>query len=203
VSADTSAVVPDVVEGKLTLSAEDLDLGAAAMPEHTRMRFSLRLYGGALVLFGIVGGELTHAALAPRLIWIAIGIGLVVHAQLRRPAQGARLIAAMKDGEREVSYRFDSQGLSIKTPVSETSLQYTALHREIEGQTAFVLYTQERIAQIIPKRAFDPSGVARIRQWLGVQVQARPKPKSFLRMALIWAVLVVVFLVIWNLLVKR
>jgi hypothetical protein len=200
--AATSASL-DVVEGKLTLSAEDLDRAAAQMPENVRMRRSLSLYGVVLVLFGVAGGGLTHAALAPRLIWVAFGVGLIVYAQLRRSGQGRRLIAAMKQAEREVSYRFDAHGVNITTPVSDVSLQYAALHHQIESDTAFLLYMKERVAQIVPKRAFDAGGLDQIRRWLGVQVKARPASRKLGRLFLIWIVLAATFLVTWYLLVRR
>jgi YcxB-like protein len=187
----------DVVEGKLTLTAEDLDRGGAHLLENVRTRRNLLLYGSALILFGVGAGGLTHAALAPRLIWIGVGVGLIVYGQLRR-AGGAKRIAAMKEGEREVSYRFDAQGVAITSAASTVSVQYGALHRHIDADSAFLLYTHERSAQIVPKRAFDPTGVEQIRQWLGARARAQPRPRVFSRLLVIWAVLVVCCLIAWR-----
>lgn len=200
---DAPSASLEVVLGKLTLSAEDLDRAGAQMPENVRMRRSLSLYGGVLVMFGVAGGGLTHSALAPRLIWFAFGVGLIAYAQLRRSGQGRRLIAAMKEAEREVSYRFDPQGVNITTPVTDVSLKYAALHHQIESDTAFLLYMKERVAQIVPKRAFDANGLEQIRRWLGVQVKSRPASHKLWRLFLIWFVLAAAFMVTWYWLAPR
>jgi hypothetical protein len=187
----------DVVEGTLRLSAEDLDRGAAEMPERASQRLRLRLYGVGTLLFGLIVGAVSGGPFAVRALWIALGLGLLVYAQLKRPNQGTSQIAAMSDEEREVSYRFDADGVRITTPVTDVSLRYAALQRQVEGQSAFLLYVKRRVAQIIPKRAFDQAQLERIRGWLRLSVPARRRPK-LPRVALLGVVLVVLCLVVWQ-----
>jgi hypothetical protein len=189
----------DAVESSLTLSAEDLDGAAAEMPENVRVRRIIGVYGLAAILYSLGLAWLADSYLGEHLIPAGIGLGIIVYAQLRRPAAGARAIAAMRDGERDVSYRFDEHGLRIKTAASDASLSYSMLHRFVDGESAFLLYTQERIAQIIPKRAFDSGQIERIRHWLGTQVKPRPRPNVLLRWVWVWVVLVVLLLAIWQL----
>ncbi len=186
----------DVVEGHLTLTAEDLTRAIADMPESVGARRVMGGYGLLLIVAG-VGGGWVGAALELRVMWIALGIGLMVYRHFRGRTAGNKLIAGMKSGERDVSFRFDAEGVNIKTPVSEVSLRYGALHRQHEVSTAFLLYTQARIAQVVPKRAFDDAQIEHIRQWLGAAVQERPRPNPFKRTVVIWAVLVVTFLIVW------
>jgi hypothetical protein len=188
----------EFAEGKLTLSQEDLQQAIHETPEHVRSRWVMRAYGVVVILAGLGGGLLQAEALL-RGMWIVLGVALLVYAQFRGGSVGKRLLADMKDGEREVSYRFDAEGVNIKTSVSDASVRYAALHRQRELSTAFLLHTQARIAQIVPKRAFDAAQLEQIRQWLG-QVQERPQPRRFLRLFVIWAVLIVSFLLAWQLL---
>jgi hypothetical protein len=186
----------DVAEGKLTLTAEDLNRAIADMPENVRARRAMTAYALLLMLAGL-GSWLMEVRLELRVLWVALGVGLIVYGQFLARSAGRRLIAGMKEGERDVSYRFDAEGVNIQTPVSEVALRYGALHRQREVSTAFLLYTQQRIAQVVPKRAFDAAQIERIRHWLGAAVEERPQPRTFLRPLAIWAVLIVTFLVVW------
>jgi len=190
----------EFAEGNLTLSAEDCQQAIAEMPEQVRSRRLVGTYAIFVILAGL-GGEWLGADLLMRGLWILFGAALLVFAQFRSRSAGQRLLLNMKEGEREVSYRFDRDGVNIKTPVSELSVRYAALHRQREGSTAFLLYTGERLAQLVPKRAFDAAQLEHIRRWLSAGVQERPQPRRFLRLFVIWLVLIVFFLLIWQLLV--
>jgi len=184
-------------EGKLTLSAQDLQRAIADMPENVGARRVMHAYAILLILASL-GGGWVQAALLLRGLWLALGVALIVYGQVRSRSAGEKLLAGMKDGEREVSYCFDAQGVNIRTSVSEVSLRYAALRRQWEVSTAFLLYTQERIAQIVPKRAFHAAQIEHIRQWLAAGVQDAPRPKRFSRLVVIWAVLLVSFLILWT-----
>jgi hypothetical protein len=186
----------DVVEGKLTFTAEDLQRGLAQMPENVVVNRWLQAYAGLLIVAGAAG--FMDAMLGLRLLWIVIGLGLMVWAPLRTRRAGERLLAGMQNGARDVSYRFDAQGMNIQTPVSDVSLRYGALHRQREVSTAFLLYTQDHVAQIIPKRAFDAAQLEQLRRWFTGAVQERPRPKTFRRTLVIWAVLLLFFLIVWQ-----
>ena len=190
----------EFAEGSLTLSAEDCQRAIAEMPEHVRSRRLVHGYAIFVILGGLGGGWLGVEVLM-RGLWILFGAALLVFAQRRSRSAGQRLLANMKEGEREVSYRFDREGVNIKTPVSELSARYAALHRQREGSTAFLLYTQERLAQLVPKRAFDAAQLEQIRSWLSAGVKELPQPRRFLRLFVIWLVLIVSFLLLWQLLV--
>jgi hypothetical protein len=190
----------EFAEGKLTLSAEDCQLAIADMPEQARSRRLVSAYAIFVILAGLGGGWL-GAELTLRGLWILFGVALLAFAQFRSRSAGQRLLRNMKEGEREVSYRFDADGVTLKTPVSELSVRYAAVHRQHEGSTAFLLYTQERLAQLVPKRAFDAAQLEHIRRWLSAGVRERPQPRRFLRLFMLWLVLIVFFLLIWQLLV--
>jgi len=186
--------------GKLILSEQDFQRAIDEMPEHLRLRRVMRAYAVVVILAGL-GGGLVQAALVLRGLWIGLGVALLVYAQFRSGSVSKKLFRAMNSGEREVSYRFDAEGVNVQTSVSDFSVRYAAIRRQREVSTAFLLYTQERVAQIIPKRAFDAAQLERIRQWLERGVPEGPPPKNVLRIFVIWTVLVVVFLLVWQLLV--
>ncbi len=186
------------VESSLTLDAEDLERASAEMPENLRVRRFMRFYGLAAILYPLSFAWQADSFLGVHLIPAGIGLGIIAYAQLRRPGAGARMIAAMRDGERHFSYRFDEHGLRIKTAALDSSFSYSMLHRYVDAESAFLLYTQERIAQIIPKRAFDAGQIERIRHWLGTSVRPRPRTNSLTRMVLVWVALIVLFLAAWQ-----
>jgi YcxB-like protein len=188
----------EFAEGNLTLSAEDCQRAMADMPEQVRSNRLVHGYAIFVMLAGL-GGEWLGADLTLRGMWILFGAALLVYAQLRSRSAGQRLLRSMKEGEREVSYRFDSEGVNLKTPVSELSMSYAALRRQREGSTAFLLYTGERLAQLVPKRAFDAAQLEQIRRWLSAGVKERPQPRRFLRAIVLWLVLIVSFLLLWQL----
>jgi len=70
-----------------------------------------------------------------------------------------------------------------------------ALYLETPG--AFLVYAAEHGFVIFPKRACESGELDSIRRLLGTHVVRTP-PRSKARLLLLWLILVVVFLVIWQ-----
>jgi YcxB-like protein len=104
---------------------------------------------------------------------------------------GARRIhsAVVRGGDDEVIYRFEGDGVTMRGPGSTTSLALRTLVRVKEGKTAFMLYVNPYVANIVPKRAFAPADVDRVRALLAMHVRVE-QVGSLPRKA--WVVLVVI-----------
>jgi len=57
--------------------------------------------------------------------------------------------------ERGVNYQFSDSGIHINTVVSSTDLLWDAISRVSEFRSAFLVFTNPRIAFMLPKRCFD------------------------------------------------
>lgn len=159
------------VEATLTLSAEDLDRGDADRPERAALRFSLSMMGVVFLVQGLPRALASKpeqgGSMGPGFVFIVAGLIIIALAQL--PAfvkPGKRRLAALGDDERDVTYRFDEHGARISTRRSDLVLRYRTLSGYVEGKSAFLLYTDDVQAQVIPKRAFSSAELERIRAWL-------------------------------------
>jgi hypothetical protein len=192
----------EAVDARVTLTAQDLELGHQEMPENVLLRRLRAVFLASGLVF-----------LATRISWAGLRasslvqvlpftfLALVYWWLVRRAGPGRRWAAALRPGEDEMRYRFDADGIRISSIRSDFSLRYEAVHRYVEGKSALLLYTQPRIAQIIPKRAFSAEQLERIRSWLSERVQERTPARTGLgvgwRIAL-WAALTVALLAVWQ-----
>lgn len=184
------------VEGTLTLSAEDLDRGDADRPERAALRFSLSMMGLVFLVQGLPraleGKSASGALLTPGFVFTVAGLIIIAIAQVTAFVKpGKRRLAALGEGERDVTYRFDEHGARISTRASELILRYRTLSGYVEGQSSFLLYTDGAQAHVIPKRAFSSAELEQIRGWLRTHSRLRSQVK-WKRQTLIAAALVAV-----------
>jgi hypothetical protein len=182
------------VEGTLTLSAEDLDRGDADKPERAALRFSLSMMGLVFLVQGLPraleGKSEQSGSIGPGLVYAVAGLVIIALAQLTAIVKpGKRRLAALGEGERDVTYRFDEHGARISTRASDLILRYRRLSGYVEGKSAILLYTDDAQAQVIPKRAFSGAELEQIRAWLRTSSRVRSQVK-WKRQTLIAAVIV-------------
>jgi YcxB-like protein len=188
------------VEGSVALTADDLDQASAAAPQGRGTLLILlgafllvpqllRVIAGfdevrALGLFGALRFGLWRGLAA---LWL-LSLGVLV----RWKSSGKRQLAALPEGERDVRYRFDDTGARITTSLSDLSLPYRTLVGYVEGKHGFLLYTHDYKPKLIPKRAFAPADVERLRSWLATNARvpffARFKWSTVLVICLLMAV---------------
>jgi hypothetical protein len=116
-----------------------------------------------------------------------------------------RVFAAIaRAGDTNASYRFDQDGVTIRSAGSTTSFAYRKLVQVREVKTALLLYTTPQIANIVPKRAFSVDGLDRLRALLATHVKTPIRRLgSGTRLVILWAALVLAFLVTWQFLSSR
>jgi hypothetical protein len=82
---------------------------------------------------------------------------------------------ALKDKivKRGVNYQFSDSGIRINTVVSTTDLLWDAIPRVSEFRSAFLVFTNPRIAFMLPKRCFDSAqDIVEVRELFRGQVTA-------------------------------
>jgi YcxB-like protein len=109
--------------------------------------------------------------------------------------------ASLEGNGGSVQYRFDDYGYHITLPGRESRMAWSTLNRSVEITDAFLIYTTPQVFTYVPKRAFAAVDQARLRQALQTRITRRAAPRGrVLQAVLLWVVLVVAFMVIWQVL---
>jgi hypothetical protein len=107
------------------------------------------------VVSGLIMGPVLHLPNVYVLVWCCIaaaGFPPFFYWQCKRrimrlPAKGGTMLG-------EHSLRFDSEGVSGKTAVSEGTIRWTGVLDIVETKKYFFMFVDTAVAFIIPKRAF-------------------------------------------------
>jgi hypothetical protein len=152
------------------------------------------------VLFGVLGFIVPFSSgIAVQLVAgpLAAAIGWFFWRRLFR--SGAhRSVAGKTDRELTVTWRFTPETFEITNSTTYTRMQWSTVHRCLEGKDVFALYTSEAIVQIIPKRAFRPEDIEPLKGMFATHITPRKRPPMAARMLVLWVVLIVMFLAIWQ-----
>jgi hypothetical protein len=183
----------EVIRGCIRFSEDDVRRGL-----RDRAPFG-RVYGAfAAVLFVVLGGLAIAADPRGSGSLLIVGGAVLVIGRWRTPAATLR---SQHLDEGDVSYRFDEGGLTVCAPGRTATVAYRVLDQFAEGKSAFLLHSATAVS-IIPKRAFAPQDVDRLRELLAANVKAAPglRPSHLVLFATMAAMLSVA---IWTLAVHR
>jgi hypothetical protein len=188
------------IEGRLRMTEEDVLDGLHGMMPFLRVRWIYLTIILAAAIFGASSGWLLKSPLS-FLPFLGLN-GFLVALSFFGPKSSARKIArALRLDEGDVTFRFDGEGVSQHAPGSTSTTAYRVIPgwREVKG--AFLLTCGPNAANIVPKRAFAPGDVERVRALLAENVKPAPVPgrKGLRRMFTIWLLLIVAFFVVWQL----
>jgi hypothetical protein len=196
-SETVQVVHPPSVDGSITgtTTLTDADMTSGLAVANKRGQWFLPVLFAFLGLlvgssFGGVTGPLVAAP-------VAAGLGWIFWKNAFR-AGGRRSLAGKSDRERTLTWRFTPETFEITTVTTYTRMQWSGVHRIVEGKDTFAVYTSEAIVQIIPKRAFRPEEVETLRGMFARYVTPRKRPNNLGRIIVLWVVLVLVFLAIWQ-----
>jgi hypothetical protein len=196
-NGDGGVARPPIV-GTLQFEESDLVPAMVAMSSLYRDRVPLAIFvgiGAASATF-VFPHDLAMRAL-PSFVAFAAMLAATFVAPRYAARRAMRRMAEV--GDTNVTYRFDAEGITIRSAGATASFAYRKVHRFREIDTAFLLYAQPRIAQIVPKRAFSAEDLAEVRSLLREHIQ----PKRVLgpkKLVVLWVALVVVFVVLWQVL---
>jgi hypothetical protein len=184
------------VTGEVTVTESDVARGLAQLSLFRR-RWLYLAAAALLVAFFLGLGHAKLSTLTPFLVFTALFQGYLF---LGPRLMAKRTVAAMPD--RTVRYRLDARELTITTTGSAVTRSWNRLTQFREDDTAFLIWVGPYAVQVIPKRAFSQGGVVWLRDTLAREVkgEAKTSRKRLLRLVITWLVLVIVFLVIWQLL---
>jgi hypothetical protein len=189
---------PFTLTGEVNVTAADVAEGLGQLSLFRRRWIYLLL---AAVLVGLLAGpgRASWSALTPFLVFT-----ILFQAYLFTGARimARRTIAAMPD--RTVHYRADDREITITTAGSAVTRSWSRFTQYREGSQAFLLWGGPYQVQVIPKRAFSAEGIAWLRATLARDVKAERKTTTnrVFRLIAVWLILVVAFLVLWQLLDK-
>lgn len=192
--------------------------------------FDDSVFGACLLTLGDFSHAIAHEPRTRRFVRAALGVGLglaatgVVLLARQRTLQGAVLLGlglfatvAYNAPEhiasrwyqrtppkaRAVTYTLGPQGLVIVSELSREFHPWAKLNAVGEAPDTFMIWLDEKLFVVVPKRAFAPEDVARVSELLRSRLgekQSEPRP-----LIPIWlvALLGVVALLLWNWLFPR
>lgn len=189
---------PGVIRGHFVLDVADVRRGLNEGARALQLR--VLFFVAAWFALWTVSNALKGRGPSAQPLWVpllgaAVAIPVLVLG-FRRAAN--RALENRTEQERNITWEFDDAGYRIVTPSSETRAAWDTVHRTVEGKTSFLLYPASNVFQIIPKRAFRAEELPRIRELFKTRVTPRPQKSMFSRALLLWILLIVAFLAIWQ-----
>lgn len=186
------------IVGLTTVTADDLAPAIALLPLFRQRWFFLAAAGALVVMFAVMNGGQT-APLLPFVVFTALFQGFMF---LGPRYLARRSISTMSS--HIVRYRLDPDEIGISNAGTTVTRRWDLLQRFVESDSALLIWVAPSAIQIVAKRAFTPQQLAWLRAQLASnagRITGQNKPPSrVLRMGLLWAAMVVAFLVIWQLL---
>jgi hypothetical protein len=122
----------------------------------------------------------------------------------RRAARRAWIAQALANIGGRTTFRFDDYGFTSESSLRQYRLAWASLARAVETPHAVLIYTTPRSVLIVPKRAFTDADVRVLSRRLTERITPKPLPGAGLlaggikRTLVLWVVLVLAFLAIWQ-----
>jgi hypothetical protein len=186
----------DVITGSLELEERDLQAAIVDSSWLLRARFGI----AAILAFSFgMGIFVTHVPAREMLSPIICGAVLVTVFFVTPRTRARKLLESLaQGGDRRASYRFDEEGVTLRTAGSTSTAAYRALTEYRDGKSAFLIY-QAGVAHVIPKRAFSPRDLARVSARLTANVK-RKGSGAVAKILVAWFAAILLFLVMWQVL---
>ena len=184
-----SAASPASISGEVVVTQGDVTRALAQLPLFRWRRAYLVM---ALLLVGVLLalGRVSLSALAPFLGFTAVFQAFLFLFPLWI---ARRTVAAMPD--RTMRYRADASEITIETTGSTVTRSWNRITQFREEKTAFLIWIGPQAVQVIPKRAFSAEHADWLRETLRREVKT--SRRRGLNLVVLWAVLVLMFLILW------
>jgi hypothetical protein len=200
-----SMVADDVVvTGSLRLEARDVALGWRALLRRVWLVVAFCTVTVSVLLLWRSHDALVF--LVPPVVFFALFSYFLWRAMRRGRDQA---LANVTDAERDVTFRFDGEGVEIESGGGTWQFNWAGIHRFREGRDTFLLFTTEAVVHLVPKRALSADRVDVVRSMLTERIRPRRRsigmvigytPRRAIRTVLLWALLILMFLACWQLL---
>jgi len=197
-AAETDATALELpIIGLTTVTADDLVPAIVLLPLFRQRWLFLGAAGALVVMFTVMNGG-QPAGLVPFIAFTALFQGFMF---LGPRYLARRSIATMSS--HIVRYRLDPDEIAISNAGTTVTRRWDVLEQFVETGGAFLIWVGPSAIQIVAKRAFAPHELAWLRAQLashaGRRTASRRTQARWVRMGLLWAALVVVFLLVWQL----
>jgi hypothetical protein len=185
-----------VVRGSVRFTEADLSGGLTDMTPISRLyRFICPGFLAAALLGEVCGGEQAR----PLTVFLAGAAAFYAMVLVARWRHAGTMLRTQHLDEGNVEYRLDDQGITICAPGRSASISYRVMHRFCDGDTSFLLYAGPCLANIVPKRAFQPEDLPRIHAFLSRNVQPH-RPFGPWQLLALMGVTFVAFVGVWTVL---
>lgn len=122
---------------------------------------------------------------------------------LQRSRAARVILAGLGDRELDVRFEFTPDEVVVSRPAGESRSEWSLYRHFTEVPSAFLLYTNALVFHIVPKRAFDAGDLPRLRALLAARLTPPPPRRvGWKRIVGLWSLLVILFVVIWQLVGK-
>jgi hypothetical protein len=103
--------------------------------------------------------------------WIFLGAMLLLVVLLRSKALYRMQFNKLKALHEPIHFEVGNGGVVFRNRRGETTINWVGLEKWRESKTTFLLYPQQRLFFVVPKRALDADQVVALRELLGSHVQ--------------------------------
>ena len=186
------------IRGSVVLEEQDVERGMSEGSGSGKPLFLLVPLLSLVFLQVLVGHWTSDGAAQawsktlPILILIPLAWGGTIYARKK----AARRILHNKTGTRSLDIGSTPRATPLVTRLERTL--WGALYRYDEGASAFLFFINPTVKIIVPKRAFREDDLPRIREILRTCVRQRHVTNATMKTLVLWVVLVVGFLVVWQ-----
>jgi YcxB-like protein len=189
----------DVIRGHVVLELADTRRAMSESREAKRLLFRVMTIAGCALVVLTVSAWTTNGGFNPTMLAPVLGTALLGVSLVWGLRQAAKKVVENKtEAERNITFAFDAAGYDVLTPVSKVRADWTSVHGAHESPSTFYLYTASNAFQLVPKRAFRTEDVPKLRELIRARVSERPVKNRTVRMVILWLVLIVSFLAVWQ-----
>jgi hypothetical protein len=174
-----SEVSSEKIVGSLVLDENDV---RRALELNPRRRSFLLLFAAA--------GTLISVATPPHLPYGLVFFLTLPLAQIGKKSMASMALQGLGGRELDVTFEF-------------TPTEWSLYRHFTEVPSAFLIYTNALVFQIVPKRAFAEADIPRLRSLLAARLTPPPSPTGgWRRIVILWFVLVCFFVALWQVIGK-
>jgi len=192
---EEKSTASEATTGSVELEEADIRSAILEMSVMSRGRVGITLLLALAYATMALVGHVKASDMAPQ---AAFGVFFLFFLFISPRIRARRLLEAIAvGGDRHASYRFDDESVTFRTAGSTATTAYRSLVDYREGPTAFLVYSSPGVAHVVPKRAFDAAGAARVSALLTANVKKR-RDRNVNKLIIAWFVALLSALVIWQ-----
>ncbi len=103
--------------------------------------------------------------------------------------------------QKSARFTFCDEHIESVDEKTSSIIQWSAIIRAVESKTHFFLLINDLVTFVIPKRGMDPQQISILQEWIrykAIPQKALSKLRAAMPTLILWVVLVIVFIVLYN-----